>query len=272
MLVPGSVAVVTGASSGIGRQLARDLAARGATVVAVARREERLRSLVEELAAAGLRAQGVPCDVADRAQVEATARRVLDDHGRVDILVNNAGIPLHRRFSDCTVEELEQVIRVNYLGTVYWMKAVLPSMRARRRGSIVNVASVAGAVPWTWEAGYSASKAAVIALTEAVRPELALDGIHTCWVNPGLVRTEIFTEDALRHLPESAKRSFLEPTVLSRAIVEAIEKEKAGITVPRRMALPGILRHVVPGVYRAGLRKAFAATLRRDQQAGVTTA
>lgn len=269
MRVSGAVAVVTGASSGIGRRLAYDLAARGATVVAVARREERLAELVDELSHRGWTARYLRCDVADRTQVEDCARRVLEEYGGIDVLVNNAGIPLHRRFADCTVEELEGVMQVNYLGTVYWMKASLPSMQQRRRGSIVNVASMAGAVPWTWEAGYSASKAAVIALTEAVRPELAHQGIHVCWVNPGLVRTEIFTEDALRHLPQASKRSFVEPEVLSTAIIDAIEREKPAITVPRYMVAFGLVRHLAPPVFRRGLARAYEATLRRDQGAGV---
>jgi short-subunit dehydrogenase len=268
--VAGTVALVTGASSGIGWHTAIDLAEAGATVVAVARREERLGQLMDELRSRGQRGAYAVCDVADRAQVEATSQRVLDEHGRIDVLVNNAGTPLHKSFADCTVEELETVMQVNYLGTVYWMKAVLPQMIARRSGSVVNVASMAGAVPWAWEAGYSASKAAVIAICEAVRPELLRHDINVCWVNPGLVRTEIFTEASLRHLPPSAARTWLEPGVLSAAIVDAIEHDRAGITVPRVMALPAVFRHLAPRLFRAGLRRTYEATLRRDQEAGAT--
>jgi len=270
MKISGSVAVVTGASSGIGWQTALDLGAAGATVIAVARREQRLVQLDEELRRLGAQSSHIVCDVGRRDQVEAAASRVLDDHGRIDIVVNNAGQPLHRSFAECTVEDLERVMHVNYMGTVYWIKAVLPAMRARRQGSIINIASMAGAVPWVWEAGYSASKAAVIALTEAIAPEVRRDGIHVCWINPGLVRTEIFSEDALRHLPPSSRRTWLEPKVLSRAIIRAIEGERAGMTVPRAMAFAGVFRHVAPPLFRLGIRKTYEGTLKRDQAAGVT--
>ena len=270
MKVSGSLAVVTGASSGIGWQTALDLAAAGATVVNVARREQRLTQLDEELHRQGAHSSHIVCDVSRRDQVEAAASRVLDEHGRIDILVNNAGQPLHRSFADCTVEDLERVMQVNYLGTVYWIKAVLPAMRAHRQGSIVNIASMAGAVPWTWEAGYSASKAAVIALTEAIAPEVRRDGIHVCWINPGLVRTEIFSEEALRHLPPSSRRTWLEPKAVSRAIIRAIESERAGMTVPRAMAFASVFRQLAPPLFRMGIRRTYEGTLRRDEAAGVT--
>lgn len=257
------MAVVTGASSGIGRATAVELAARGATVVAVARREELLRSLVAQIGAQ--RATYAVCDVADAAAVSGAAERVLAEHGRIDLLVNNAGTPLHRAFMDCTVEDLERVMRVNYMGAVHWMKAALPSMMERGRGAVVNVASTAGAVPWTWEAGYSASKAAVIALTEAVAPELARAGVHCGWVNPGLVRTEIFSEEALRHVPPGVQRSFLEPSSVAQAIAGVIERERAGVTVPRVMGLPPLVRSLLPRLYRGGLRRTYEGTLRRDR-------
>jgi 3-oxoacyl-[acyl-carrier protein] reductase len=266
--VAGAVAVVTGASSGIGRATAVELHARGAAhVVCVARREDRLGELVESLGGAAGRASYAVCDVADAAAVSAAAARVLDEHGRIDLLVNDAGMPLHRAFLDCTVAELERVMRVNYLGVVHWMKAVLPAMTAARRGAVVNVASTAGASPWTWEAGYSASKAAVIALTEAVAPELARAGVHCGWVNPGLVRTDIFSEEALRHVPRSVQRSFLEPAQVARAIVAAAEKERAGVSVPRLMGVPPLVRQLLPRLYRGGLRRTYEGTLRRDEQA-----
>ena len=262
MLIAGSVAVVTGAASGIGRATAADLTSRGAVVVAVARREALLASLVAERGAASYQV----CDVADGDAVAAAAAQVLAEHGRIDVLVNNAGAPLHRAFLASSVAELERVMQVNYMGTVHWMQAVVPAMAARGRGVVVNVASTAGAVPWTWEAGYSASKAAVIALTEAVAPELDRAGVHCGWVNPGLVRTEIFSEEALRHVPPGVLRSFQEPAAVARAIAGVIEHERAGVTVPRMMGLPPLVRHLLPRLYRGGLRRTYEGTLRRDSE------
>jgi short-subunit dehydrogenase len=263
--ISGAVAVVTGASSGIGAATVAELAQRGARVVAVARRESRLREVVEPLGAA---ASYLVCDVASDIAVAAAAARVLADHGHIDLLVNNAGTPLHRAFRETDLADVMRVMDVNYLGAVRWMQAVLPAMAGRGRGSIVNVASTAGAAPWTWEAAYSASKAAVIALTEAAAPELARAGVHCAWVNPGLVRTEIFSDEALRHVPPRVRRSFMEPEVVARAICALVEREGAGVSVPRGMGFPPVVRQLLPRLYRIGLRRTYEATLRRDAAEG----
>jgi NAD(P)-dependent dehydrogenase (short-subunit alcohol dehydrogenase family) len=119
-------------------------------------------------------------------------------------------------------------------------------------------------VPWAWEAGYSASKAALIALTEAAAPEMARHGVHLCWVNPGLVRTAIFSEEAIRHLPPSAARTWMEPGVVSAAIVDAVVRERPSVTLPRSLAVAAALRHLLPGPFRAGVRRTYEGTLRRD--------
>ncbi len=263
MRLRGAVAVVTGASSGIGAATTVELVRRGAAVVAVARRESRLQ---EVAARAGAGASYAVCDVASDEQVLAAAAQVLDRHGRIDLLVNNAGAPLHRALLDTSVADVARVMDVNYLGQVRWIKAVLPSMTARGRGSVVNVASAAGAAPWTWEAAYSASKAAVLALTEACAPELARHGVHCAWVNPGLVRTEIFSEEALRHVPPRVRRSFVEPEVVARAIADLVERGGAGVSVPRAIGFPPLVRAVLPRAYRIGLRRTYQATLRRDAE------
>jgi short-subunit dehydrogenase len=265
MRLEGAVALVTGASSGIGRATALDLAGAGATVIALARREPLLRSLVAEMAERRTPGEMEVCDVTDPAAVAAVVAGVVERHGRVDVLVNNAGVGLHRALGDCEVADLERVMRVNYLGAAACMLAVLPAMTAQRRGVVVNVASIAGAIPWAWEAGYSASKAALIALTEAAAPELERRGIHVCWVNPGVVRTGIFTPAALLHLPPSAARTWLEPGEVSAAIVDAVVRERARVTVPRSLAIAAALRQLLPGPFRAGVRRTYEGTLRRDR-------
>lgn len=267
MRLEGAVALVTGASSGIGRATALDLAGAGATVVGLARREHLLRELAAELAARGTPGGVVACDVADTLAAEAAVAGVVAEHGRVDVLVNVAGIGLHRALLDCGAGDLERVMRVNYLGAAACMLAVLPGMVARRRGVVVNVASIAGAVPWAWEAGYSASKAALIALTEAAATEMARHGVHLCWVSPGLVRTGIFTGEAIRHLPPSAARTWMEPGVVSAAIVDAVVRERASVTLPRALAAAAALRHLLPGPFRAGVRRTYELTLRREAAA-----
>ncbi len=159
------VAVVTGASSGIGAQLARDLAARGMRVALLARRRERLEALATEISRAGSEALPVPCDVGERASIEAAVTAVHARFGVVDLLVNSAGYARHVLFKDHDVADIERLMRTNYLGTVYAIKAALPIMRAQGRGWIVNVSSVAGKLGQPDEAAYTASKFAVAGLS-----------------------------------------------------------------------------------------------------------
>jgi short-subunit dehydrogenase len=260
-----SVGIVTGASSGIGAQLARDLAARGMKVALLARRTERLRALAEEIARQGGEALPVTCDVADRAGVESAVRKVIDRYGAVDLLVNNAGYGRHILFKDHEVADIERMMRTNYLGTVYATKAVLPAMRARRRGWIVNVSSVAGKLGQPDEAAYSATKFAVAGLSEGLSYELAPLGIHVMIVYPALVRTEMFTPEILARMPERATRTFIEPPEFSRQVLRALERGRHEVTVPRYVGIAYVIRALFPALHRritAGLRLPVLPDLR----------
>ncbi|MGH7893552.1 MAG: SDR family NAD(P)-dependent oxidoreductase [Candidatus Binatia bacterium] len=249
------VAVVTGASSGIGAQLARDLAGRGMHVALLARREDRLQALAEELGRGGVTAIPVRCDVAERAMVDAAFARVLERFGRIDLLVNNAGYVRHALFKDHDVDDIEHMMRTNYLGVVYTIKAVLPAMRARHEGWIVNLSSVAGKLGQPDESAYSATKFAVTGLSEAIAYELAPLGIHVMTVYPALVRTEMFTKDVLARMPERVKRRFLEPAAFTREVVRALERGAYEVTVPRYVNLAYVLRTLFPGWHRRMIAK-----------------
>jgi short-subunit dehydrogenase len=242
--------IVTGASSGIGAQLARDLAARGMRVALLARRAERLEALAAELRRAGGEVVAVPCDVAERGSVEAAVRTALDRWGRVDLLVNSAGYVRHVLFKDHEVDDIERMMRTNYLGTVWATKAVLPAMRARGRGWIVNVSSVAGKLGQPDEAAYSATKFAVAGLSEALVYELEPLGIHVMTVYPTLVRTEMFTPDVLARMPERALRSFIEPPDFSRQVLRALEQGRYEVTVPRYVGIAYAIRALLPRFHR----------------------
>lgn len=244
------VAIVTGASSGIGAQLARDLAARGMRVVLFARREERLRALAEEIARAGGAALAVPGDVAERPQVEAAVARTLEVHGRVDLLVNNAGYGRHVLFKDHDVADIERMLRTNVLGTVYAINAVLPAMRRQGRGWIVNLSSVAGKLGQPDEAVYAASKFAVTGLSESLAYELGPLGIHVLAVYPALVRTEMFTPDVLARMPASIQRRFLEPAAFTRHVLRALERGAYEVTVPSYVRIAYLVRLLFPGFFR----------------------
>lgn len=249
--------IVTGASSGIGEALARELAARGMRVALLARRRERLDALAADISRAGGTAIALTCDVEDRAQVEAAVAEVKRRFGRIDLLVNNAGYGRHVLFKDHDVADIERMMRTNYLGVVYGVKAVLPVMRAQGRGWIVNVSSVAGRMGQPDEAAYSASKFAVAGLSEALSYELAPLGIHVAVVYPALVRTEMFTPEILARMPATAKRTFMEPPAFARAVLAALARGKHEITVPRYVGIAYVVRELLPGVHRR-----FTARLR----------
>ena len=244
------VGVVTGASSGIGAQLARDLAARGMRVALLARRRDRLEALAEEIRRDGGAALAIACDVAERTTVDAAVAEAHERWGAVDLLVNSAGYARHVLFKDHDVPDIERMMRTNYLGTVHAIKAVLPIMRAQGRGWILNVSSVAGKLGQPDEAAYTASKFAVTGLTEALGYELGPLGIHVMAVYPALVRTEMFTPEVLARMPERAKRTFIEPPEFSRHVLRALERGAHEVTVPRYVRIAYAMRLLFPGPYR----------------------
>jgi short-subunit dehydrogenase len=257
----GKVAVVTGASAGIGEGLALEIARRGARVALVARRGERLEALAKRISAAGGEASVHVCDVADRAQVDATARAVLARWGGVDVLVNNAGYLRHVLFKDHDVDDIEQVMRVNYLGPVYWMKALLPALRARGAGWIVNISSFAGVTPQPDESAYAASKWALTGLSESIAAELEPLGIHVLVVHPVLVRTELFTPDISARMPRGSEGAFISTEAFVADTLRALAKGETSIVVPRRFGAIPVLRALFPrGVGRA-MAKAKLAEL-----------
>jgi short-subunit dehydrogenase len=262
---PGLSAVITGASSGIGRLLALRLARQGARVALVARREDRLCALAEEIAAAGGEAIVLPCDVADQVQVLASAQQALDNFGAIDLLINNAGYGHHRRFLDWDLDDMERMMRVNYLGTLYWTKALLPQMVQRRRGWLVFMASVGGKIGVPEESAYAASKFAVVGLAEALSLEVEDDGIHVLTVCPGTFRTDFFDEEALERMPPVSRRSMQEPNVLVDAVFNALAKGKREITVPRRFAAAYAVRAIAPGFMRRNVRRTTIGAMKKAQ-------
>jgi len=256
--------LVTGASSGIGRLLALRFAREGARAVAlVARRETQLVELAREVQALGARALALPCDVADRAAVLATAKLALAELGSVDVLVNNAGYGHHRRFLDWDLDDIERMLRVNFLGSLYWTKALLPQMVERRQGWIVFVASVAGKLGVPEESAYAASKFAMVGFAEALSMEVEDAGVHVLTVCPGTVRTDFFDEEALARMPPVSRRMMIEPEVLIQAIFRGLARGKREITVPRGIAAAYVMRAVMPGILRRSTRRATIDALRR---------
>jgi short-subunit dehydrogenase len=249
------VAVVTGASSGIGAELGRQLARRGTRVALVARRKERLEELVKEIEEAGGQASAHTCNVCARSEVEAVYQSVIAQWKRVDLLVNNAGIGRHVLFEDQEVDEIEHIMRTNYLGAVYWIKSVLPMLREQRSGWILNMSSMAGLIPQPDEAAYSASKFALSALSEALGHEVARHGVHVMAVHPALVRTEMISEDVLRRLPKAARGSLIEADVFVAESLRALERGETSVVIPRRFGAVVRLYAASPRLFGGAIGK-----------------
>lgn len=251
MELNGAVAVVTGASSGFGELTARLLAKGGASVVLAARRVERLEALAGEIEGRGDRALAVRCDVTEVADLQALRDRVDETFGRCDVLINNAGIPGGGRFEEVSLEQIEQVIRVNLLGVMLCTKVFLPMMLERPRGHIVNVGSVAGRYATPGASVYTASKHGVVAFSEALYYELGPRGILVTSVNPGFAATEGFPQ---RRLPSAI---VMPAERVARAIVDVVRKDKAPeVTIPRALGPWQAFRILTPPLYRWGVRQA----------------
>lgn len=227
--IRGKVAIVTGASSGLGESTARHLAARGARVVLAARRTDRLEQVVAEIREAGGEAIAVATDVTQRADLEKLAAAAVEAFGRIDVLVNNAGVMPLSPIDRLKVDEWDQTIDVNIKGVLYGIAAVLPRMKAQGSGHIVNVASIAGIKVFTpIGTVYSATKFAVRAISEGLRVEVGHSGIRVTIVSPGAIESELKfnTTD-----PESAAgvQAFYEASQIpaasvARAVVYAVEQ------------------------------------------------
>jgi short-subunit dehydrogenase len=220
----GRTAIVTGASSGIGRQTAREFARRRAHVVLASRNRDKLEALAAELADYPGRRLVVPTDVTDRLAVEALVRRTVEEFDSLDVLVNNAGVGLFASMADGSLDNMHHLFNVNFWGAVHCIQAAVPYMRHQGRGHIVNVASVAGKVAAPYLGVYSATKFALIAVSDSLRSELAGTGIHVSTVYPGLTDTS-FRENMLREVEVPDPPGYLRsagPAAVARRIVQAV--------------------------------------------------
>jgi NAD(P)-dependent dehydrogenase (short-subunit alcohol dehydrogenase family) len=249
----GKVAVVTGASSGIGEATARELAARGAPVVLAARAAEKLESLEAEIFASGGRALAVQTDVSARDSVEAMVGKTVEAFGTLDILVNNAGLGLSGRVAELRLEDLRHVFDVNAIGPLNCIQAALPHMG--RGGRIINVSSVVGRRSVPKVGGYCATKFALNALSDALRVEIAERGITVTSVYPGTTRTA-FRDNSRRTKDE--KRGWrpkgVTPERVAKKIADAAEKGPRDVYVRLSDRLYVMATILLPGLTDRALR------------------
>ena len=222
----GQVAVVTGASSGIGWELARQLAADGACVGLVARRREPLETLATQIRAAGGVAAVAPADVGDRGQVEQAIAGIAAEFGPVDLLIANAGVGMPTFLDPINIADVEAMFRINVLGVVYSFGAVLPEMLRRRNGHLAAVSSLGGNVGLPGESAYCASKAAVNTYLDGLRVHLRDRGVRVTTLCPGFVTT-----------PMTAANNFWMPGLMSaeaaaRRMLRALRRGKKVYNFP----------------------------------------
>ena len=223
--IKGKVIAITGASSGIGEAAARLLAERGAKVVVGARRTDRLEKLVAEIKAKGGEAAFRAVDVAERADVQAFADFAKSQFGKVDVLVNNAGVMPLSPMAALKVDEWDKMIDVNIRGVLHGIAAVLPDMKARGNGQIINVASIGAHVVVPTGAVYCATKYAVWAISEGLRQENP--DVRVTIISPGVVTTELgndITEQSAKDALVQFRKAALTPDAIARAIAYAVEQ------------------------------------------------
>ncbi len=256
----GAVAVVTGASRGIGREVTLMAAAKGAKLGLIARSRPDLEKVLAEI---GGRGAVATADVADRAETERAIGEIVSALGPVDILVNNAGIGQWGRVVDTPAEEYERTIKVNYLSCVYATKAVLPSMIERKRGHIVNLASIAGRIGPPLESAYAGSKFAMVGFTESLAFEVGPQGIGVSMVNPGPVKTEFF--DTRGHAYEGSYPRPVTAQRVASSVIEVVESNGLERIIPRALRPAVVVRHMLPPLYRRGTARVLASQLEDKQ-------
>jgi short-subunit dehydrogenase len=244
MKIVGEVAVVTGASSGLGAEMARQLGRLGLRVGLTARRGDELERVAESIRAEGGTAAVAVADASEPDATRSAIRSLADRLGPVDLLIANAGVGISTPAAGFSAEAFERMVRVNLLGAAFAIEAALPSMIERRSGHVVGVSSLAAFRGLPGSAGYSATKAGLSALLEGLRPELKRLGVAVTTVHPGYVRT-----------PMTAAPSTFQPLIMDvepavRIILKGIAARRSRVDFPRRMAAFLRLVQILPdGIY-----------------------
>ena len=254
------VVLVTGASSGIGREVAIEFAKKGAQIVLVARRRQNLEEIELQLRQFHTSVLVCECDISDKLQVKKMSKVVLDRFGSVDILVNNAGFAIYDSVLNLTTEEIESQIATNYLGMVYCIKSFLPVMIEKKSGHIVNVASVAASFGLPGIAPYCASKFAMLGFSEGLKHELKGTGVGITVVSPIMVRTNFFDHPSFAKMPKYSSTS-LSPKTVAKAVLQAANSPRLEIIVPSFVRIAVWLKHTFPYILNPILGYSFKKQL-----------
>jgi len=252
--------VITGASSGIGRATALEMARRGANVVIGARRAAQLDEVAAACRALGVTATAVPTDVTKPEE----CRRLIEAAGRVDVLVNNAGFAIFAAIAEADLGEMRELMDTNYFGAVHCTQAVLPQMLERGEGTIVNVSSITGIMGFVRMGGYCATKFALIGFTEALRDEVLPRGVRVALVCPGTTETEFFVKAERGKMPGASRLILaVKPERVARAICDAAEDGRYRRILPLLAAIYMRMKEMFPRLAHLLMRRVSAILERR---------
>ena len=248
MRLAGSIAIVTGASHGIGRATARAFAVRGATVVASGLHEQELADLAGDIGGSHL-----TVDVRDPAHADALVKHAVDRHGRLDVVVVNAGVGHAGPVAEMSAARVADLVDINVRAPLLLTRAALPALLDQRSGAIVLVSSIAGRMPVAGEAVYSATKAAIEAFAEPLREELRGTGVTVSTVAPGVVATRFFEDRGAPYARRFPRP--LPPEAVAAVIARAAETGAPQSVVPRWLALPARIHGMAPATFRRLARR-----------------
>ncbi len=253
------VVIITGAASGIGQELCRLFARRGAKIGLMDRDKGKLKTFADELRQTGIVCSAAAADVRQREEVQDAVCQIVNALGPIDILIPSAGICRASTVHDLRISDLEEIVGTNFLGMVYMIEAVLPSMLERGSGQIVGISSMAGVRGIPFEPAYSASKAAVAVYLESLRAELRPLGITVTTVFPGYVQTPLFDEiNAMMGADMSSGRAFTQEAAAA-TIMKAIDRRRSHVYFPRPLGLSVRLSQLMPPrMYDRVMRRMFS--------------
>jgi short-subunit dehydrogenase len=252
----GRTAIVTGASKGIGVEIARALAREGCNVVLTARSADKLEEVRREIEAMGVRALAIPMDVGNRADLQALVVRTITEFGAIDLLVNNAGLLLTLAYQKVHPHEIDEMVRVNLTGPMFLSWLVLPGMLERGAGHIVNIASVAGKYGPPFNEIYAATKAGLMGFSQSFRASYRDAGVSASVVCPGFVKSGMYARTQRAGLKAPRALGTTTPDLVAAAVVRAVKQD-----LPEIMVSPGLVRllmalpTLLPGVAEWGRRK-----------------
>jgi len=254
------VVLITGASSGIGKQTAIEFAKLGSSIILVARRKNKLEEVENQLKQFNVTTLVCTCDVSKKDQVEKMSKIVLEKFSSIDILVNNAGFAIYGSVHDLSINDIESQMETNYFGMIYCTKNFLPSMLEKKSGHIVNVASVAASFGLPGIASYCASKFAMLGFSEGLKHELSGTGVGITVVSPIMVKTDFFEHPSFEKMPKYSPTSLNSKTV-AKAIVKASNSSRLEIITPSIVRIAVWLKHTFPYFINPILGKSFKKQL-----------